>query len=82
MIGIHDVVVVPHVLKIGFGTLSAAQVGSLLKTIRPNIPMKTREEEMEYDILNLGMESNRKAMSRNWSNQKANPALKTETRNE
>ena len=26
-------------------------------------------------------ESNRKAMNRNWSNQKANPALKTKARN-
>ena len=26
-------------------------------------------------------ESNRKAMNRNWSNQKANPALKTKTGN-
>ena len=30
----------------------------------------------------LLVESNRKAMNRNWSNQKANPALKTKTGNE
>ena len=29
----------------------------------------------------LRKESNRKAMNRNWSNQKANPALKTKTGN-
>ena len=29
----------------------------------------------------LSMKSNRKAMNRNWSNQKANPALKTKTGN-
>ena len=27
----------------------------------------------------IGLKSNRKAINRNWSNQKANPALKTET---
>ena len=29
----------------------------------------------------VGEESNRKAMNRNWSNQKANPALKAKTGN-
>ena len=31
-----------------------------------------------FDLSNL-IESNRKAMNRNWSNQKANPALKTQS---
>ena len=31
--------------------------------------------------LRVAMESNRKAMNRNWSNQKSNPALKTKAGN-
>ena len=34
-----------------------------------------------YGQLILVYKSNRKAMNRNWSNQKANPALKTKTGN-
>ena len=36
------------------------------------------EEKTKYAEL---CKSNRKAMNRNWSNQKANPALKTKTGN-
>ena len=47
----------------------------ILKTIRPN-PMGFRR----LTRILLG-KSNRKAMKRNWGNQKANPALKTKTGN-
>ena len=39
--------------------------------------VKLKEAVDRYD----NVKSNRKAMNRNWSNQKANPALKTKTGN-
>ena len=38
----------------------------------------THESELLFNIL---IKSNRKAMKRNWGNQKANPALKTKVGN-
>ena len=38
-------------------------------------------EIIKYCSLRLCSKSNRKAMNRNWSNQKANPALKTKAGN-
>ena len=36
-------------------------------------------EKEDNSVMDLQKKSNRKAMNRNWSNQKANPALKTRT---
>ena len=41
----------------------------------------TNSHRVNYDCEIVQCKSNRKAMNRNWSNQKANPALKTKTGN-
>ena len=46
-------------------------------TIRPH----DDDNVITYTQVQTTMESNRKAMNRNWSNQKANPALKTKAGN-
>ena len=51
---------------------------SILKAIKP---LLKSYDKQNLTLLVILYESNRKAMNRNWSNQKANPALKTKTGN-
>ena len=58
----------------------------LKKTERRELINSVQEKMELFSIkltstLDKEYESNRKAMNRNWSNQKANPALKTKTGN-
>ena len=51
----------------------------LIDLVLPNSRNENGNLECEKGLLLF--KSNRKAMNRNWSNQKANPALKTKTGN-
>ena len=76
------------------GKVQAIAAGE--KTFEKNIVLKISDAEIKCEevVKLLGIDidyklsfdqhiskSNRKAMNRNWSNQKANPALKTKTGN-
>ena len=60
------------------GYLVPAEFGVHFLPCMKNVPKRTK---MHLNEVNLTKKSNRKAMNRNRSNQKANPALKTKTGN-
>ena len=70
-------------LKTGLQDASNNVAEFMLGNIRPSGEHVKCKEDLVYDALvePSVYDSNRKAMNRNWSNQKANPALKTKAGN-
>ena len=75
-------VTLPERNQTGYMTEKSSEVLQLYLKDIPTSLIKRFYENYYWDYFLFGFtKSNRKAMNRNWSNQKANPALKTKTGN-